>query len=317
MSYHPPSSHALLPLSVPPSGSAAHSSSDIRYSSEKNDLDQAAPLFAPAKLPQPSPTRTLSLLLATSCITLFFTVVPVFATLPSINGVYYSWNDVLRFLEPILALPIYFTLLHSSRVLSTTTPAGLHAGIAFLIAASIYAQGAAFHSAATMFKHPFKAYMDAHPDLVASDPFFTAFYVWLRTVWEHAVGHYLYATGGILMSAILAWSFRDQTAQPGRWRPATRALWTVSVLAYGLIIGAVAIEFPRGSIVALLLCIVWLGGVGTYLVRSEGKRGWYVLGSRYVLQYYVASYAVALVIVLGWVAHVKGFGNREDAGVQL
>ncbi|KAJ3164836.1 hypothetical protein HDU88_005048 [Geranomyces variabilis] len=316
MSYHPPSSHALLPLSVPPPGSVAHSSSDVRYSSEKDDhLDDAAPPFFPAEQSQPSPTRTLSLLLATSIVTLFFTVVPVLAKLPNIDGVYYGWNDVLRFLEPVLALPIYFALLHSSRVLCT--PAGLNAGIAFLISASIYAQGAAFHSAATMFKHPFKTYMDAHPDLVAADPFFTKFYDWLRTVWEHAVGHYLYATGGILMSVILAWSFRDRTSQPGRWRPATRALWTVSVLAYGLIIGAVAIEFPRGSIVALVLCILSLGGVGTYLVRCEGTQSCFVLGTRYVLQYYVASYAVALVIVLGWVAHVKGFGNREDAGIKL
>ncbi|KAJ3163094.1 hypothetical protein HDU86_002263 [Geranomyces michiganensis] len=316
MSYHQPSSHALLPLSLPPPESAAQSS-NARYSSEKDDhYDNAEPSLATqaTQLPQTLATRTLSLLLATSIVTLFFTVVPVLAELPNIKGVYYGWNDVLRFLEPVLALPFYFALLHASRVLCKRT--GLKTGILFMLSASIYAQGAAFHSAAVMFKHPFKAYMDANPDLVTTDPFFGEFYYWTRTVWEHAVSHYLYAAGGILMSVILAWSFRHQSEQPGRWRAPTRALWAVSVLAYGLIIGAVAIEFPRGSIVALLLCVAWIAGAGAFLVRQEGKHA-FVLGNRFVVQYYIASYAVALVIVLAWTVHVKGFGNREDSGIKL
>ena len=99
----------------------------------------------------------------------------------------------------------------------------------------------------------------------------------------------MYAAGGIIVSFAQAFAYRNY--QPRA--PITALQKTILLLAslvYGLIIGSVAIEFPKGSIVALIFCVVYgFGVLGTLLVRNKQMLK---LGSRPVIQYFFYSYCV-------------------------
>ncbi|KAJ3031840.1 hypothetical protein HDV00_008113 [Rhizophlyctis rosea] len=161
-----------------------------------------------------------------------------------------------------------------------------------------------------MFKHAVESIVDN----TASSAEAATIYSYMRDLWEHTVSHYMYAAGGILQSFIYAYIYRDiNHPRLSSWPD--RTLWILATIFYGLTIGAVAIEFPYGAIVALVLILVWgFLIVGGYLWKIGGGREW---GRRFVLQYYVWSYALGLVIVVGWVIHAKGFKNREEAGVEV
>ncbi|TPX69266.1 hypothetical protein SpCBS45565_g02605 [Spizellomyces sp. 'palustris'] len=301
---HKPSSHSIT---MPQQEYATSTSSilPLAYGPDSSEV--------PA---QPKTRRVLSLLLATNLCTLIFTVIPVLVELPNIKGNWYVGNDVIRLLEPIVAMPLYFAVILESGIFSRgSTKEKYLVGTLFMISAAIYQQGAGFHSAANMFKHPFVDFMDENPDLVSQYSFFNDFRTWVRTDWEHGIAHYMYAAGGILMAFVIAYLYRN-VHDPMR-SSIDKVLFVAATLVYGLIIGSVAIEFPKGSIVALVLVVVYgFGVIGSFLFRREGKQA-RRLGRRYVLQYYLLAYVVAFIIVLGWVAHVRGFGNREDAGIKF
>lgn len=189
--------------------------------------------------------------------------------------------------------------------------------ILFMISAAIYQQGAGFHSASNMFKHPVADFKDQNPDPVAQYPFITELYVWLRDTWEHIISHYMYAAGGILMSMVIAYVYRDLTDVHGMPSIGDRILWVLAALIYGLTIGSVAIEFPKGPIVALVLVLVYgFGTLGFYLYRKEGRSA-IKFGRRFVIQYYFASYVVGLLVVIAWIGYAGGLHNREEAGIKF
>ncbi|TPX58598.1 hypothetical protein PhCBS80983_g03032 [Powellomyces hirtus] len=327
---HSPSDHSMLPLSTTHLDGATTSEDYTSLMLTDDKPNHAGPSSSNSQ--PPSRRIVLALLLATSLVTLVFTAGPVLFELPQMDGVWYVGNDIVRLLEPIIAMPLYFALLVESKVFDDRRQ-GYIVGTVFMIFAGIYQQGAGFHSASNMFKHPFKEYMDLNPSAVATDPFFADFYYWLRTVWEHGVSHYLYAAGGVLMSMVLAYVYRDvcspqphtaitmstaRGADDMKWNMGDRVLWGIGALLYGLIIGSVAINFPKGSIVALVLILAYGAGVvGTFVIRKEGVRGTFALGRRYVLQWYLTAYTIALIVVIGWIIHAKGFDNREEAGIKF
>ena len=78
-----------------------------------------------------------------------------------------------------------------------------------MFAAALYVEGHGIHLTANMLKHPVEDFMNAHPDVVAAHPDITNVYDYFRTTWEHEAGHYLYATGAILLSFNQAWIYRS------------------------------------------------------------------------------------------------------------
>lgn len=72
---------------------------------------------------------------------------------------------------------------------------------------------------------------------------------------------------------------------------------------------SVSIQFVKGSIVSFVLSLVYGCGVlGGFLYwKNDGL----VIGKRVVIQYYVFSYAVALIITIGWVAK-NGLLSRDE-----
>ncbi|KAJ3007403.1 hypothetical protein HKX48_009173 [Thoreauomyces humboldtii] len=214
-------------------------------------------------------------------------------------------------------MPLYLALLMSSGILAAAPNRRTYTvGVLFMFASGIYSQGAGFHSAAVMFKHPLKLFMDDQPGLVATYPFFSKYYAWQRTTWEHTIAHYLYALGGILISIVVGYAHRHTTDAKGMSSRIDRCMFVLAVVLYALIMGSVAIEFPKGSIVALCLIALGTSVMGTWVVRRDRRwRKAVTWGNRYVLQFYFAAYCGALVIVVAWIAHAGGFVDREDAGI--
>jgi hypothetical protein len=157
-----------------------------------------------------------------------------------------------------------------------------------------------------MFKHSIKTAMGTHTDSLI----LAKVYTWMRHDWEHLISHYLYASGGILLSFIYAYSFRNFVVQ-SRMGYKHQLIWVLAAIVYGLSIGSVAAQFIKGTIVSLVLCIGYgLGILGTFLYRCEGKN-WNCIGRRIVIQYYILSYVIGLVITIGWIA-AKGFNSRNE-----
>lgn len=176
--------------------------------------------------------------------------------------------------------------------------------LVFLFFSSIYQQGAGFHSAANMFKHPISNFNDAHPELVLLYPELVEIYQWIRDKWEHEISHYMYAAGGVFVSFVHAYAYKDYRIEKSpvfESKSLVRhafdnktelLLFLSSALLYGLLIGAVAVEFPSGSIVALILCLVYGYGVlGTFIVRKrDGSK--FVVGTYPIIHYFILSYTI-------------------------
>ena len=106
--------------------------------------------------------------------------------------------------------------------------------LVFMLGGALYEQGAAFHSAAVMFKHPVEDLMLAGWKSLTpeEDNLLGDLYVWIRTTWEHAISHYLYAVGGVIISFTFQYAYRDWRVEGGLASARERALWVANWLVY-------------------------------------------------------------------------------------
>ena len=133
----------------------------------------------------------MGLILANNVWTIVMTFVPVFCKfsgdLHKSHPGWYGFADIIRFLEPIVALPLNFWILHASGIFQRHyEPRSIELATSvsiFMVGAAIYEQGAGFHSASTMYKHAAEQIMVDHPEV----PELKDMYKWIRDVWEHEV----------------------------------------------------------------------------------------------------------------------------------
>jgi hypothetical protein len=261
------------------------------------------------------PRLILVLLLTSSVWTIIMTAVPVLVkNSGELGGPYVGWfvgDDVIRLLEPIVSLPLQLALLVESKCFSAdSSPTGVL--VAFAFGAAIYQQGAGYHSAATMFKHAVDTLRQTPNATTAVGAQIAAdMRYWMSETWAHWIAHYMYAAGGVVVAAVIAWVYRDVHLPNGLTNRVDRALWLAASVAYGLCIGSVAIQFPWGVLVALcFLGFYGFGVVGSALWRRGEIFTW---GTRFVLQYFVLAYSVALCIAVGWAIYTRSvFVKRGD-----
>ena len=119
----------------------------------------------------------------------------------------------------------------------------------------------------------------------------------------------MYAGGAILIALCNIIAFRNQRHNS----PHSALLitgWILGSLAYGILIAGVAIEFPKGTIVGLAYTLVVGVSLGIFLIREKGIS---FHSRRLVLQYYLMSSVVALIIIVIWIC-IHGFTDRKSAG---
>jgi hypothetical protein len=140
-------------------------------------------------------------------------------------------------------------------------------------------------------------------------------YLNMEDLWEHKIAHYMYAFGGMWMSWVQLFLYRNQVHGP--LSLFARTLWIIGTILYGALLAGVAIEFPDGLYVGLIYTIV----IGTICIlmmtlkRNGLQRGGiFTMGQRMVIQYYLGACVIGLVVVIAWIAKY-GFQNRKAAGI--
>ena len=148
---------------------------------------------------------------------------------------------------------------------------------------------------------------------MANSTYVADWYVWTQGLWEHDISHYMYALGFVGQTCVYAWAFCDVRLPQGLPLGVDRGIWVAAILIQGLLIGAVAVEFPLGTIVVGVYLIVYgLGVVGVALYRRGDAVSW---GNRYVLQFYAFSYVFALLLVIIWAGMTGLMTNRSASGI--
>ena len=143
---------------------------------------------------------------------LLMTTIPVLANNPHQINQFYNVNDIIRILEPGLTLMFQCTLVFLSGVFYAIEPSltslassnhrrSMFILLFFILSVYVYQQGAAFHSAANMFKHPVESLLvsitngPTNTNTTSVEKELQATFVWMEVTWEHIISHYMYALG--------------------------------------------------------------------------------------------------------------------------
>ncbi len=226
---------------------------------------------------------------------------------------WYSGNDMMRIIEPIGGFILNFIVLQNSGIFrKEKTKRNLACIFIFFFGAALYSQGAGYHSAANMFKN-------ALDKIEYDDPNLTDLAYYMRTIWEHIVGHYMYATGYVIMNGCQAFAYRELKA-PQLGLTLEQKVWLVlASSSYALLIAGVAADFPSGTIVSLIYLLLYgfgvVGGYILFLYKTETESSALLFGYRPVLHHFLLSYCMALVLVIAWISYVGGFRSRSQANI--
>lgn len=223
---------------------------------------------------------------------------------------WYTGDDVLRFIEPVGGLLWNSIILYHSGIIwkPLDERSMLLIGL-YLFGCSLYLQGGAFHSAATMFKNALQTIRDDR-----DDDSLDALNYYIRNVWEHGVAHYLYAVGLIIMHMVIMYCYRDIRAPESGLSLVGRLLLTISCTAMAFLAFAVSLQFPSGTIVGFLYLFLYgictLGGYLVYLYRNGERKALTEFGHLPVLHHFFVGYVVAFVGLLCWIIYKDGFESR-------
>lgn len=192
---------------------------------------------------------------------------------------WYSGADVMRIWEPVVGLPLNFGVILNSGIFdglgsnATRNWWNMLIAFAFIVGAAVYEQGAGFHSASNMFQNALSAddsVMKYHDD----DNVRTLYY-WMRTVWEHLISHYIYATGYAVMALAQMLAYSNYNHISKNISPITWLDWAIafiSMILYALLILAVAADFPSGTIVGLIYTGAYgIIGITTFAYFEDKK----------------------------------------------
>lgn len=252
--------------------------------------------------------------------TLFMTAIPLGATVYPIDYYadhphWYQGDDVMRLMEPLFGLFINFVIYYYTGIFKRELD-GKAWGITFIFffGAALYEQGGGFHSCANMFKNALQTMN--HDDGEIGE-----FYYWVRTVWEHTIGHYMYAVGYGIMTAVQLYLYKDfKIANPRTFPILFRVLLSFGSLFLAMLIAGVAADFPDGLIVFLVYLVVYgfccVGGYVFYLWKYTDERNTVlVYQSRPILHHFLLAYILAFIFILIYIASVGGLKTQSEAGI--
>lgn len=298
--------------------------------------------------------RVVFMLFLSTIWTLVLTVVPVLSSVGPNNYYlpdrdWYTGSDVMRFVEPVGGLLLNCIVLYQAPVFHINNTqiespgAGDFLGLPehwlllsiFAIALAVYQQGAGFHSASNMFKNALATIIDPdNNDDIAYNGKLHTLYFYMRTVWEHDVSHYLYAVGLVIAQmcqlyahwgrkgsdALLTHSvLSNDSLQMGddhTASPFTKVLLFFSALSYGVLIAAVAINYPAGLIVGLAYVLTLLAVLFSKLTveyRSDADRRAFHYAHRPVVHHFLVGSLWALLFIIIWIIINGGIVQRANS----
>jgi len=240
-------------------------------------------------------------------------------TPPQGTSDWYTCSDVIRLVEPLVGLPFQLALFICSGVFEHWDKS-INCKILILLwvfSASIYEQGAGFHSASNMYKNALESYnlKGLGNDGTYDDPFVPLYY-YMRTVWEHNYSHYMYACGyaGMQIMCCIAYSDKVQDSS-NKFDRVTYFFMILAACIYGLLLMAVGADFPNGLAAMLGFTISSIASISLYLYylhHTSIDTSVFKFCRRPMLYFYLISYSIGLILVLIWIAAARGLKSRSQ-----
>jgi hypothetical protein len=279
--------------------------------------------------------RTLVLIMMLPIVLLIFVVLPIIIDAPYYSYPWLNSGDVWKIVDPLFTLPVYYFILENAMMyhnprdtvkLLRKMPRFLWISrrtllkLIFVIAMGVYVEGHGLHTAATIFKDPVKV---AAQNLQQSQgtpttPPLEEIYSYIRDKWQHVYSHYIYAAGAFVMSLIHMVAHVEQVHAELNTRWEWAIFITASIL-YGLLFAATSINFPGGLTVGFILIALVAVPFSIYLYRSIDEsiekisrvyfgrhRFLFSKGKKLVVQFYLLSYLVSLIVMIIWII-VNGY----------
>src|SRR5437660_7567517 len=120
----------------------------------------------------------------------------------------------------------------------------------------------------------------------------------------------MYAFGSVIISWSQILAFRNQIHNKIKSN-IYLTLWISSGVLYSLLLAAVSIEFPKGTIVGLIYLVFMSAMLSIYLYRTDTL---FSRGRKLVLQSYLIGFLISLLILIIWISVNRCFVNREESG---
>jgi len=243
-----------------------------------------------------APRRMTPLIAAFAYAFAWFIIAPVVLSEPLPGFPLLQVSEAVDLFAPLVLFPIYWVLFARARAGAVSTGAS----IAFLAFAALWGAGHGVHLAANSIGHLTRANT---PERLAA---LTEFY-------DETLGHYFWHTGVFALSALLTWRAvaerGDEEAHGTRVSALSLAL---PACAHGATIALMIIEgdtTPIGIPFALALS----AAVGARALRAPRRRAW--LLERPLAAFFLASYAIALLLVAGWAVYWGGIPEFSEVGI--
>ena len=269
---------------------------------ESNELGFDDTLLMTPTIHPPSRPRVVLLSSLSSTFFLLFILLPV--VIPDehtqIDPPRFSLNDLIRILDPFVNYPILYLLFHSAR----PVPSRMFT-VLFALASALFIFGSTAHTMSALLKHSIEQIMEA--DGASNIPAVEAAYNYTRNIWEHIIGHYMYAAG-IFFASILIVIVHFRANYP----PLTILRgWMVvySGTLSGILYALVATQLPYAPLIGIAI----FGSISTTLItilwkdRDLDIRRY---GTRPIPQIYALATSLALILTIVWTA-IKGIKGRN------
>ena len=250
----------------------------------------------------PSRPRLVLLSSLSSTFFLLFILLPV--VIPEDRAQFVSprfgLNDLLRIVDPFINYPILYLLFNSARPTPSKTLTAL-----FAFSSVLFIFGSTAHTMSALLKRSIEQIRVAEG--ATTIPAVEEAYDYTRNIWEHIIGHYMYAAG-IFFASILVVVVHFRASYPPV--PILRG-W---MLAYsgtlsGVLYALVSTQLPYapligigvfGSVTATIVFFLW----------KEGDLGTRRCATRPIPQIYAWGTALAFILTIVWTA-IKGIKGRN------
>lgn len=250
------------------------------------------------------PSRAKIVLLSCLSSTLFLLLILLPVIIPEdrtqIDFPRFGLDDLLRILDPFINYPILYLLFNSARPMPSKLQAAL-----FALSSALYIFGSTAHTMSALLKHSIQQIVVAEG--ASPTPAAEAAYDYARNVWEHIIGHYMYAAG-VFCASVLVVIVHFRASYPpvsvlNAWMIAYSGTFS------GILYALVSTQLPYapligigvfGSVSATVLFLLW----------REGDLGFRRCATRPIPQIYAWATTLAFILTIVWTS-IEGIKGRN------
>lgn len=268
---------------------------------ESNELGFDDTFLIPTVHP-PSRPRLVLLSCLSSTFFLLFLLLPV--VIPDEHTQFdfprFGLNDLLRILDPFANYPILYLLFNSARPAPSRALTTL-----FALSSVLFIVGSTAHTMSALLKHSIEQIKLAEG--ASTIPAVEEAYDYARNVWEHIVGHYMYAAGIFFVSVLVVIVHFRASYPPVSILRGWMLVYsgTLSGILYAL----VSTQLPYAPLIGIAV----FGPVAATIVFflwKEGDLGIHRCATRPIPQIYAWSTTLAFILTIVWTA-IKGIKGRN------